>query len=262
MTIDCVAIILGRKGSKGLPGKNTMQVLGRPISHYSMMAAINSKYISDIFVSTDDMEIQSEAKKYNLKIIDRPHELCTDSALFDDALIHGYKEIIKQLKRTPDIVVILMCNVVTINNVLIDNGIEALINNPDADSAVTVSNLNMYSPLRARKLDKNGYLEPFFPFELFGNPSKLSCDRDSQGDVFFADMSHSVSRSRALDDIENGLLPQRWMGKKIVPVYNTYGCDIDLPWQVKASQWWLENSGFSDSKTPYQDSHDITLKKP
>ncbi len=62
MTIDCVAIILGRKGSKGLPGKNTMQVLGRPISHYSMMAAINSKYISDIFVSTDDMEIQSEAK--------------------------------------------------------------------------------------------------------------------------------------------------------------------------------------------------------
>ena len=37
MTIDCVALLLGRKGSKGLPGKNTMHVLGRPISHYSIM---------------------------------------------------------------------------------------------------------------------------------------------------------------------------------------------------------------------------------
>ena len=72
----------------------------------------------------------------------------------------------------------------------------------------------MYSPLRARKLDPNGYLELFISFEKFGDPSTLSCDRDSQGDVFFADMSHSVSRSRALDDIADGLLPQWWMGKK------------------------------------------------
>jgi hypothetical protein len=100
-------------------------------------------------------------------------------------------------------------------------------------------------------MGSDGYLKPFVPFESFGNPETLSCDRDSQGDVFFADMSHSVSRSRALDDIENGLLPQRWMGKKIIPVYNTYGCDIDLPWQVNASEWWLENNGFSIHNTPY-----------
>ena len=93
-----------------------------------------------------------------------------------------------------------------------------------------------------------GYLQPFVPFETFGNPKNLSCDRDSQGDVFFADMSHSVSRSRALDDIDKGLLPQRWMGQKIIPVYHTFGCDIDLPWQISASQWWLENNEFSYSK--------------
>jgi CMP-N-acetylneuraminic acid synthetase len=245
--IDCVAILLGRKGSKGIPGKNTMNLCGKPISHYPMLAASNSKYISNIFLSTDDEDIKIESKKFNLHIIDRPKELCTDSALFEDALIHGYKEIIKTLKRIPDIVVILMCNAPTVNSELIDNGIKALINDPNADSAVTVSKLNMYSPLRARKLDSNGYLEPFFSFELFGDPETLSCDRDSQGDVFFADMSHSISRSRALDDIANGLLPQRWMGKKIIPVYQTYGCDIDQEWQIAASKWWLSKNKLCSS---------------
>ena len=242
MKVDCVALILGRKGSKGLPGKNTMRLHGRPISHYSVMAALSSKYISEVYLSTDDSKIKDDVNEFNIKIIDRPSELCTDSALFEDALIHGYREIIKRRNKKPDMLVILMCNVVTVDNVLIDNAIDALLKDNNADSAVTVSILNMYSPLRARKLDKTGYLEPFVPFESFGDPKTLSCDRDSQGDVFFADMSHSVSRSRALDDIENGLLPQKWMGKKIIPIYNSYGCDIDLPWQVSASQWWLENT--------------------
>lgn len=247
--MDCVAILLGRKGSKGIPGKNTMRICGRPISHYPILAASNSKYISNIFLSTDDEDIKIEAENFNLHVIERPKELCTDSALFEDALIHGYREIIKRLERTPDIVVILMCNAPTVSSELIDSGIEALINDPEADSAVTVSKLNMYSPLRARKLDSNGYLEPFVPFEIFGDPATLSCDRDSQGDVFFADMSHSISRSRALDDIVDGLLPQRWMGKKIIPVYQSYGCDIDSEWQVGASKWWLAKNGLCKTFT-------------
>ena len=249
INIDCVAIVFGRKGSKGVPGKNTMEICGRPINHYPMLAASNSKYISDIFLSTDDEKIKIEAENFNLHIIDRPKDLCTDSALLEDALIHGYREITKRLDRTPDIIVILMCNAPTVSSELIDNGIEALINDPEADSAVTVSKLNMCSPLRARKLDSNGYLEPFFSFEKFDDPSTLSCDRDSQGDVFFANMSHSISRSRAIDDMANGLLPQKWMGKKIIPVYQTFGCDIDSEWQIEASKWWLSENGLFKSFT-------------
>ena len=187
-------------------------------------------------------------------MIERPAKLCTDSALFEDALIHGYKEIIRLRNKKPDMLVILMCNALTVDNILIDSAIEALAKDDNADSAVTVSLLNMYSPLRARKMGSDGYLQPFVPFESFGDPKDLSCDRDSQGDVFFADMSHSVSKSRALDDIDNGLLPQKWMGKNIIPVYNTYGCDIDLPWQLDASKWWLKNKGFTEAYTPYSNT--------
>ena len=81
----------------------------------------------------------------------------------------------------------------------------------------------------------------------------MSCDRDSQGDVYFADMSHSVSRATTLDIIEEGLLPQRWMGQKILPVYNSFGCDIDEPWQIDASVQWLVERGFTEKETPYED---------
>ncbi len=253
MSLDAIAVILGRKGSKGLPGKNTMKLLGRPISHYPIMAAIRSRYVSDIFVTTDDESIAAEARRFDLTVIDRPADLCTDEALFEDALIHGYEEATRLRGKKPEIVVILMCNAVTVDNVLIDSAIEKLLNNPDADSAVSVSLLNMYSPLRARKKDQNGYLAPFVPLEVLGDPETLNCDRDSQGDVYFADMSHSVSRARSLDAIEQGLLPQRWMGQKILPVYNTFGCDIDLGWQVTASVKWLIEKGFSEHETPYDD---------
>ena len=56
----------------------------------------------------------------------------------------------------------------------------------------------MWSPLRARKLDSKGLLVPFVPFKSFGNPLKLNCDRDSQGNVYYADMSVSVVRQNVL----------------------------------------------------------------
>ena len=142
-------------------------------------------------------------------------------------------------KNKPKYIIVLMCNSVTINSELIDRGIELLDNNQIADSAVTVTVFNMYSPLRARKLNKDGFLEPFVPFEVFGNPKTLNCDRDSQGDVYFADMSHTVCRAECIENINEGLLPQKWMGKRILPILNQNGCDIDEAWQIDMSIRWL-----------------------
>ena len=45
-----VSLIIGRGGSTGLPGKNTMNILGRPLMTYPIMAAKNSKYCNKIFL--------------------------------------------------------------------------------------------------------------------------------------------------------------------------------------------------------------------
>ena len=101
----------------------------------------------------------------------------------------------------------------------------------------------MWSPLRARKLSKNGNLVPFVSFKNFGNPKTLNCDRDSQGDVFFADMGLSVVRTKCLEKMSQGLLPQKWMGKKIYPIKSEGGCDIDYEWQIPSIEYWLKKNG-------------------
>lgn len=251
MSAPAAALILGRKGSKGMPDKNVMSILGRPAYHYPVLAAQKSRHVGPIFISTDHEGIIESSLTLGLEIIERPNELCTDEALFEDALVHGYQEMKERLGAPPRYVVVLMCCAVTVNADLIDQAVDMLEADPEADSAVTVSVFDMYSPLRARKLTPSGYLDPFVPFETFGDPSKLSCDRKSQGTTYFADMSHSVCRPQCLENIEEGLLPQRWMGQKILPVQNAMGCDIDEPWQYDMSVRWLKEHGFTQTTTPY-----------
>jgi CMP-N-acetylneuraminic acid synthetase len=237
------ALLLGRDGSTGFPGKNTAPVLGRPLTAYPLMAAKASKYVGRTWVSTDSPSIRKVGLEYGARLIDRPAELCTPKALGEDAYLHGYRVIVSELKKekeTVELMILLFCNAATVTGELIDRGIEVLRKRPELDSAVSVSRYNMWSPLRARRETKDGLLEPFVPFETFGDPKTLNCDRDSQGDVWFADMGVSIVRPRCLENMHDGLLPQRWMGKKIYPLKQWGGCDIDYDWQVPGVEFWLK----------------------
>ncbi len=235
-----VTILLGREGSVGFPGKNLYPVRGKALMEYPLIAAKNSKYVDQIYVSTDSEKIKAIGRKYGAKIINRPPELCTKEALGEDAYVHAYKYIREHEAEKIELVVLLFCNAATISSELIDEGITVLRNNPEYDSAVTVSCYNMWSPLRARKIGDDGLLHPFVPFETFGDPSTLNCDRDSQGDVWFADMGTSIVRPRCLENLQAGLLPQKWMGQKIYPLKQWGGCDVDYEWQIPMVEFWLK----------------------
>ena len=239
------ALMIGRAGSGGFPKKNITKILGKRLCEYSLTAAKKSKYVDKIFVSTDCSTIKSVSKKYGAVIIDRPKRLCSNKALGEDVFRHGYFELKKLLgKKSKDIelIILLFANVATISYELIDKGVKILRKNKKFDSAVSTSVYNMWSPLRARKLLNNGTLVPFVPFKTFGNPKTLNCDRDSQGDVYFADMSVSVVRPKCLEDIKKGLLPQKWMGKKIAPIKSEAGFDIDYDWQLPLAKHWIEKN--------------------
>lgn len=246
-----IAIMIGRAGSSGLPGKNTLSVLGRPLSEYPLIAASKTSSINRIYLSTDSVDLKKISKDYNVNIINRPDYLCTNEALGEDAYVHAHGIIKKELKKeglSPDIYVLLMANSPTVSPAQIEEGISILQKNTDIDSAVTVSCYNMWSPLRARKINNEGLLDPFIPFETFGDPKTLNCDRDSQGDVWFADMGVSVVRSKNLDNLQGGLLPQKWMGQNIYPIKNIGGLDVDYKWQVPQAIDWLKQNGFEEKE--------------
>lgn len=234
------ALLLGRKGSKGFPGKNTTEILGHPLAYYPMKAALNTPEVEKVFLSTDDEQLMEIAKETGVEVIVRPPELCNDSALGEHAYVHGFEEI-RRLNPDNDIelIVLLFCNAATVSAATISDGIRVLRANPDLDSAVTVSRYNMWSPLRARKVGEDGLLHPFVPFEVFGDPLTLNCDRDSQGDVWFADMGVSIVRPHCLERLDEGLLPQKWMGQKIYPIKQWGGLDVDYEWQMPQVEFWL-----------------------
>ena len=238
------AILIGRKGSRGFPGKNTFKVFGRSLCEYPLIAAKKSKFIDKIYVATDCDKIKKISLKYNVEFIDRPKKLNTNKALGDYVFEYSYKQIKKRNNKKIELIVLLFANAPTINFKLINQGITLLKKNKYFDSAVTTSIYNMWSPLRARKLGSDGSLKPFVNFKYFGNPKTLNCDRDSQGDVYFADMSLSVVRPKCLENLKDGLLPQKWMGKKIMPIKSWGGCDVDYKWQIPGVKYWLTANGF------------------
>ncbi len=241
-----VAILIGREGSTGFPGKNVMPVLGRPLMAWPLAAAKEVAEIERIYVSTDSERIKAIGREYGARIIDRPAYLCTKEALGEHAYVHAHETISKELHgetREPELYVLLMANAPTVSAAQLREGIAALRAHPEYDSAVTVSCYNMWSPLRARRIGPDGLLQPFVPFETFGDPKTLNCDRDSQGDSWFADMGVSIVRPRNLDHLEDGLLPQKWMGQRIYPIKNEGGLDVDYGYQLPQAEFWLKANG-------------------
>lgn len=65
-SMNNLAIIPARGGSKRIPRKNIKDFLGKPIIAYSIIAALESQLFDEVMVSTDDSEIAEVSKQYEI----------------------------------------------------------------------------------------------------------------------------------------------------------------------------------------------------
>jgi hypothetical protein len=240
------ALLIGRGGSRGVPGKNTMKILGRPLMTYPILAAKNARHVKQGFLSTDAKEIKEVGRANGLEIIDRPTELSTDTALVEDVIVHAFQEMQLRIGHIK-IFVLLFCNSATIMPGIIDKGIEILRKDLSIDSAVSVSLYNEFSPVRAKRINAEGLIVPYGDIDSI---PAASCDRDSAEPSYFCDCSVWILRSSCVD-LDNGILPFRWMGKKSVPLYQQGGLDIDHDYGIAMTEHWLTKNGFTETQTPY-----------
>ena len=87
-----LAVIPARAGSKGIPNKNIRIVNGKPLISYCIENALNSKYITDIIITTDSPEIELLAGYYGVRYIHRNKELCVDSVALDAVVYDACRE--------------------------------------------------------------------------------------------------------------------------------------------------------------------------
>lgn len=246
------SLIIGKDKSTGLPGKNYMDILGRPLVEYAFIAAENSEFVDEIFVSTDSDNIKEIGEEYDANIIDRPPELATPDALTEDTLTHAFEQMENQVEERIDIVSLGFANAPHIPPGMIDEGIEALQEDDSLDSAFSVSEYNMFTPLRARQVNDEGVIEPYIDLDHLGDEDELSSIRGSAGDCYYVDLAVQIMRRRCFTDMENGDLPFKWMGQKSLALENEYGFDIDAEWQIPVIEKCLRDHGFTEETTPYE----------
>ncbi len=147
-----IAVIPARSGSKGLPGKNTKPLCGKPLIAWSIKEALKSKHIDEICVSTDSEEIIKIARDFganpNFK---RPAELAQDDSTTTDVLLHALEEY-KKINKYFDIIVCLQPTSPTRESQDIDESLELLVNNNDAWSAASVAeaeDLSLFASLKS-----------------------------------------------------------------------------------------------------------------
>ena len=87
---EILFLLVGRGGSKGLPGKNLRAIEGLSLVGYKAKAAKQSRHCTRLIVSSDSAEIRSEASRYGAEVLfERPDELATDSASSNEVVLHA-----------------------------------------------------------------------------------------------------------------------------------------------------------------------------
>lgn len=164
MTKKILSIIPARGGSKGLPGKNIIDLGGKPLIAWSIDASLRSKYIVDTVVSSDDDTILDTAKTYGADTLKRPSEFASDLASSESVVQHALKTVDKKY----DYIVLLQPTSPLRDEKDIDMAFEKLFNK-DATALISVYEIDN-KILKAFKEDSSGFIDgvsnnkyPFMP---------------------------------------------------------------------------------------------------
>lgn len=158
-----VALIPARGGSKGIKNKNIIDLCGKPLISYTIQAALESKYIDKVIVSTDSQEIADVAIKYGAEVpFLRPGELASDTSKTIDAVMHAVGELEKR-KEEYDILILLQATQPLRTADDINSAIELFIKNK-GQSLVSVSPVED-NPILIRTIDNLGRMNSILPMK-------------------------------------------------------------------------------------------------
>lgn len=151
-----LAIVIGRAGSKGLPGKNSLKLAGKPMICHTIAHAKAARCVTRIVVSTDSQEIASAANAMDIEVISRPADLATDTAPVCDVINHA----IEQSSTEEAVIVVLYANVPIRPADLIDGAVDLLITT-GADSVQSYSDVSKHHPFWMCSIDAENRITPY-----------------------------------------------------------------------------------------------------
>lgn len=153
-----LGVVTARAGSKGIPGKNTRSLAGKPLIAYTIDAARASGVFDRLILSTDDEEAARIAGDLGCEVpFMRPAALCADDTPHLPVMQHAVAWMREHARYEPEWVMILMPTSPLRQPHHIAEAVE-LARSSGADSVVSVDPMPAhYHPLRALTVDEDGW---------------------------------------------------------------------------------------------------------
>jgi CMP-N,N'-diacetyllegionaminic acid synthase len=229
-----LGIVPARGGSKGIPRKNIVPLLGRPLLAYTAEAALSAKLLTRTVLSTDDEEIARIGRQWGLDVpFLRPAELAGD----DTPTIPVLQHVVRWLERAGEIydaVFILQPTNPLRRPEDIDGSIE-LLEKTGADSVISFIDVGEKHPARMKFISPAGkVIDPPFKEEFEGQR------RQDLPKLYLREGSVYLTRRKVLMEKNSiqGHHCQAW----IIPPMRA--CNIDTPFDLFLVEQILKYHGF------------------
>lgn len=238
---NILALIPARGGSKGIPGKNIMEIAGKPLIAYSILQAIKSKHIDRIIVSTDDKEIANISKKWGAEVpFLRPPEFAQDMSPDIEVFRHTLRWLEKEENYNPQLIVHLRPTGPVRKIELIDMAIEKIMQHPEADALRSVS-LSLQTPYKMWEIEENEMMKPLLKIEHILDCQSLP--RQALPTVYWQNGYVDIIRPRSILEYHS-----MW-GRKVLPfVIEEQMLELDYPENIPAIEKALETKVKNDEK--------------
>ncbi len=209
-----LAVVIGRAGSKGLPGKNAKPLLGRPMICYTLDHALVSARVDRVIVSTDGDAIAEAARSMGVDVVMRPAELSGDTATVDSAVRHA----VEASGSRAEIVVILYANVPVRPAELIDRAVTTL-ETSGADSVQSYERPGKYHPFWMVRLGESGEVTQWEPNAIYR--------RQDLPPAFMPDGGVIAVTRQSLFTVVEGQ-PHAFLGRDRRGIMNPQGSVVDV----------------------------------
>ena len=237
---EVLAIVPARGGSKGIPRKNIKDFAGYPLISYSIAAGLHAEIVTRTILSTDDEEIAAVARQWGAETpFLRPAELASDQALDLPVYQHALRWLEEHEGYKPDVVVQLRPTSPVRPVNCVDDAVNMLLANPDADCVRGVVPSGQNPHKMWRRDDANGQLSPLLQVPGIAEP--FNAPRQILPPVYWQTGHIDAIRPDTILK-KNSMTGDKILGMVIDPQYTI---DIDTPKDWARSEWLVWHGGLT-----------------
>jgi N-acylneuraminate cytidylyltransferase len=192
--VKYAVLIPARGGSKGIPNKNLVEIGGKPLIAWSILAARKNFTKEEIFVSTDSTEIMEIAKQFGAQVpFLRPRHLSTDVASTESVALH-FLEWLHESGIELDSLVLMQATSPIRSGVSLSEAVQ-LFESESADSLVTVC--------KTHKFIWENLSNPQANYDIYNRPRRQDIPKNDE--IYFENGSFYITKTKVFKEFKNRL---------------------------------------------------------